>query len=90
MYNDSFQLGAVCYNYEHSLKSTHGCPQPLNHAVSNINSAVAYTASGLDPYTHYIVKVVAITGNGEGHPVNTTVRTDEEGTFLKIQRLYSF
>lgn len=63
------------------LKNTGGCQSLLNYTVSNITSDVSYDASGLDPYTHYIVKVVAINGKGEGHPVNTTIRTDEEGKF---------
>lgn len=67
-----------------SLKSTVGCVTPLiNVTVPDINNAVSYTARGLMPYTDYMVKVVAINGEGEGHPVNTTVMTDEEGTILK-------
>lgn len=34
------------------------------------------------PYTHYMVKVVAINGVGEGRPVNSTVTTDEEGSII--------
>uniref|UniRef100_A0A8W8J8V8 Ig-like domain-containing protein n=1 Tax=Magallana gigas TaxID=29159 RepID=A0A8W8J8V8_MAGGI len=59
--------------------STDGCPPPINYTVPNItNYDVSYTADGLDPCTHYLVKVVAINGKGEGHPVNKTVWTDEE------------
>lgn len=46
---------------------------------------MSYTADGLDPYTHYLVKVVVINGKGEGHPVNETVWTDEEGTTLRFK-----
>lgn len=75
-------LKSVCLIYCYiSLKSTNGCVTPLiNVTVPDINNAVSYTASGLMPYTDYMVKVVAINGEGEGHPVNTTVMTDEEGT----------
>lgn len=67
------------------MKSTFGCPLPINYSVPDItNNDVSYTASGLMPYTHYMVKVVAINGEGEGHPVNETVRTDEEGTKLQF------
>lgn len=31
-----------------------------------------------------MVKVVAINGEGEGRPVNSTVTTDEEGTILNF------
>lgn len=31
-----------------------------------------------------MVKVVAINGEGEGHPVNTTVTTKEEGTIINF------
>lgn len=65
------------------FKNTLGCPPPINYSVPDItNNDVSYTASGLVPYTQYVVKVVAINGEGEGHPVNETVRTDEEGTEL--------
>nr|XP_034332451.1 phosphatidylinositol phosphatase PTPRQ [Crassostrea gigas] len=61
------------------MQSTDGCPPPINYTVPNItNYDVSYTADGLDPCTHYLVKVVAINGKGEGHPVNKTVWTDEE------------
>lgn len=40
---------------------------------------VAYTATGLNPYTTYFVKVTAINGVGEGYPVNATRMTDQEG-----------
>lgn len=67
------------------FKNTLGCPPPINYNVSDItNNDVSYTARGLMPYTHYMVKVVAINGEGEGHPVNETVRTDEEGTKLQF------
>lgn len=71
MFNEGF-----CF-----LKNTVGCQSLLDYTVSNITSDVSYNVSGLDPYTYYTVKVVAINGKGEGHPVNTTIRTDEEGTF---------
>lgn len=79
-------LNSVCLIYCYfSLKSTVGCPPPINYTVTDINNNdVSYSASGLDPYTHYMVKVVAINGNGEGHPVNTTVTTKEEGTILNF------
>lgn len=75
-------LKSFCLVYCYlSLKSTVGCPSPINHTVPDIaNNDVSYTVTGLNPYTHYMVKVVAINGEGEGHPVNETVRTDEEGT----------
>lgn len=66
-----------------SLKSTVGCPSPINYTVPDItNNDMSYTATGLNPYTQYMVKVVAINGVGEGHPVNTKVTTDEEGKTL--------
>lgn len=66
-----------------SLKSTVGCPSPINYTVPDItNNNVSYTATGLIPYTHYMVKVVAINGVGEGRPVNSTVTTDEEGSII--------
>lgn len=40
---------------------------------------VAYTATGLNPYTKYFVKVTAINGVGEGYPVNATTMTLQEG-----------
>lgn len=85
-YNDRFILKSIslinCYL---PLKSTVGCPPPINYTVPDItNNNVSYTASRLDPYSHYVVKVVAINGEGEGHPVNETVRTDEEGTKLQF------
>lgn len=85
-YNDRFMLKSISLIYCYlSLKSTGGCPSPKNYTVPDItNSDVSYTATGLDPYSHYVVKVVAINGEGEGHPVNKTVRTDEEGTKLKF------
>lgn len=85
-YNDRFMLKSISLIYYYlSLKSTGGCPSPINYTVSDItNSDVSYTATGLDPYSHYVVKVVAINGEGEGHPVNKTVRTDEEGTKLQF------
>lgn len=52
------------------------------------NNDVSYTASGLNPYTHYMVKVVAFNGEGVGHPVSTTVTTAEEGTILQYYNLY--
>lgn len=76
-------LNQLIYIYL-SLKSTAGCPPPINHTVPNINNEVSYTATGLDPYIYYMVKVVAINGNGEGHPVNTTIWTNEEGTIFKL------
>lgn len=45
---------------------------------------MSYTATSLNPYTQYMVKVVAINGEGEGHPVNKTVITKEEGTILQF------
>lgn len=79
-------LNSVCLIYCYfSLKSTVGCPPPINYTVPDINNNdVSYSASGLDPYTHYKVKVVAVNGNGEGHPVSTTVMTKEEGTILNF------
>lgn len=73
-----------CYFY---LKSTVNCPPPINYTVPNITNAVSYTASNLYPYTKYMVKVVAINGEGEGHPVNTTVTTEEEGTIYRTSLL---
>lgn len=40
---------------------------------------VSYTATGLNPYTTYIVRVTAINGVGEGYPVNATTMTEQEG-----------
>lgn len=84
-YNNSFTLKSVCLIYIYlSFKGTDGCPSPINHTVPDIaNNDVSYTATGLNPYTHYMVKVVAINGEGEGHPVNSTVKTDEEGIISK-------
>lgn len=66
-----------------SLKSTVGCPSPINYTVPDItNNDMSYTATGLNPYTQYMVKVVAINGKGEGHPVNETVTTYEEGSII--------
>uniref|UniRef100_K1RD42 Receptor-type tyrosine-protein phosphatase N2 n=1 Tax=Magallana gigas TaxID=29159 RepID=K1RD42_MAGGI len=66
-------------------KSTVGCPSPINYTVPDItNNDVSYTATGLNPYTLYVVKVVAINGVGEGRPVNEIVRTDEEGFETKM------
>lgn len=66
------------------LKSTVGCPIPINYTVTNITNDVSYNASDLYPYTQYMVKVVAINGNGEGHPVNSTIMTEEEGAHLNF------
>lgn len=67
------------------MKSTYGCPPPIYYTVSDItNNDVSYTATSLNSYTHYTVKVVAINGEGEGRPVNSTVTTDEEGTILNF------
>lgn len=69
-----------CYR---SLKSTVACPSSINYTVPDItNNDMSYTATGLNPYTQYMVKVMAINGVGEGHPVNTKVTTDEEGKTL--------
>lgn len=78
-------LRSVCLIYCYlSLKNTDGCPPPIYYNFPDItNNVVSYIASGLDPYTHYMVKVVAINGKGEGHPVNTTITTDEEGTIYQ-------
>lgn len=66
------------------FKNTLGCPLPINYNVPDItNKDVSYTASGLNPYTQYLVKVVAINAKGEGRPVNTTVKTEEEGIIIK-------
>lgn len=66
------------------FKNTLGCPPPINYNVPDItNNDVSYTTSGLNPHTQYFVKVVAINAKGEGHPVNKTVTTDEEGTIFK-------
>lgn len=59
---------------------TSGCPDPLNFDVDNISMPVSYTATGLNPYTNYFVRVTAINGVGEGYSVNATAMTDEEGT----------
>lgn len=77
-------INSVCLIYCYlPLKSTVGCPSPINYTVPDItNNDVSYTATGLDPYTHYMVKVVAINGKGEGHPVNKTVTTYEEGSII--------
>lgn len=85
-YNDRFMLKSISLIYCYlSLKSTVGCPSPINYTVSDItNNDVSYTATGLNPYTLYVVKVVAINGVGEGRPVNEIVRTDEEGTKLQF------
>lgn len=85
-YKDSVIIKSVCLIHYFSLKSTDGCPPPINYTVPNItNYDVSYTADGLDPCTHYLVKVVAINGKGEGHPVNKTVWTDEEGTTFRFK-----
>lgn len=66
-----------------SLKSTVGCPSPINYSVPDItNNYMSYTATGLMPYTQYMVKVAVINGVGGGHPVNTKITTDEEGKTL--------
>lgn len=85
-HNDRFTLKSISLIYCYlSLKSTGGCPSPMNYTVPDItNSDVSYTVTGLDPYSYYVVKVVAINGEGEGHPVNETVRTNEEGTKLQF------
>lgn len=38
-----------------------------------------YTVTDLNPYTQYIVEVAAVNGHGEGHRVNKTQMTGEEG-----------
>lgn len=85
-YNDRFMLKSISLIYCYlSLKSTVGCPSPINYTVPDItNNDVSYTATGLNPYTLYVVKVVAINGVGEGRPVNEIVRTDEEGRKLQF------
>lgn len=85
-YNVRFMLKSISLIYCYlSLKSTVGCPSPINYTVPDItNNDVSYTATGLNPYTLYVVKVVAINGVGEGRPVNEIVRTDEEGTKLQF------
>lgn len=40
---------------------------------------MSYTATGLNPYITYFVRVTAINGVGEGYPVNATTMTDQEG-----------
>lgn len=66
------------------FKNTLGCPPPVNYNVPDItNNDVSYTARGLMPYTHYMVKVVAINGEGEGRPMNNSVTTDEDGTIFQ-------
>lgn len=84
-------LKSVCLIYYLSLKSTHGCPPPINYSVPDItNNNMSYTATGLMPYTHYMVKVVAINGEGDGHPANETVNTNEEGTIQTSLLEYHF
>lgn len=79
-------LNSVCLIYCYfSLKSTVGCPPPINYSVTDItNNDLSYTVTSLNPYTQYMVKVVAINSEGEGHPVNTTVTTKEEGTIINF------
>ncbi|XP_061176199.1 phosphatidylinositol phosphatase PTPRQ-like [Saccostrea echinata] len=44
----------------------------------DITQPVVHQVKGLKPYTHYVVKVAAVNGNGEGRFNIATVKTDEE------------
>ncbi|XP_061176197.1 phosphatidylinositol phosphatase PTPRQ-like [Saccostrea echinata] len=58
--------------------STNGCPYTKTETRLDITKPVIYPATGLKPYTKYIVKVAAVNGNGEGRFSNATAKTDEE------------
>ncbi|XP_062620048.1 phosphatidylinositol phosphatase PTPRQ-like, partial [Saccostrea cucullata] len=54
------------------------CANPQLIQKSEITQPMVHQVTDLKPYTHYIVKVAAVNGNGEGRFNNATAKTAEE------------
>ena len=53
-----------------------------NFDVSGSN--LAFTVTGLSPFTNHTFEVVAVNAIGQGEEASLTTRTDEDGMFLKV------
>ncbi|XP_033740872.1 uncharacterized protein LOC117327801 [Pecten maximus] len=48
-----------------------------------------YTVDNLNPYITYTISVLAVNAAGDGHPITTYVRTDQEGRSCGTDTLYA-